>query len=262
MGGQSTMLSLAAQIVNFLILVALLKWVLYDRVLRVLKARQEHVAERFRRARESQEKADQLAEDYRQRVAQLEEQQEKRLAEARQEVDEYRRTLTAEARDKVVEQEQRWSQSLQQQQATFARELGRQAATRICGIARQVLHDLAGQPLEDQIALGLIRRIEHMDTAALGELVGRMMDSNSVVSVHSAFELPDATRQRLESVLREKTGKDVQLQFQRDDQMTCGIILKAGSHKIAWSIDNYVEQLTRQVEQSLGKEIEQWKQKM
>ena len=55
MGGHNVVVSVAAQIVNFLILVALLKWVLYDRVLRVLRARQQKLTEQFAQARRRHE---------------------------------------------------------------------------------------------------------------------------------------------------------------------------------------------------------------
>ncbi len=143
MGGHNIAVTIAAQIVNFLILVALLKWVLYDRVLNVLKARQQKIADQFSQAQHREDEASEVVEDYRQKLAKFEEDQEGRLADARNDVEAFRRELMAEARDQATQQEARWSDALEQQQASFARELGRQAATRICDIARQVLRDLA-----------------------------------------------------------------------------------------------------------------------
>lgn len=254
MGGDNIAVTIAAQIVNFLILMALLKWVLYDRILRVLKARQQTIADQFSQAQHREDEARDVAQDYRQKLAKFEEDQEERLAEAREKVESFRRELLAEARDQVAQQEARWSEAWEQQQASFARELGRQAATRICDVARQVLRDLASEQLEDRIAVGFVQRLQQMNEPSRLELSAAIANPNGVVSVASTFELSTSAQEALKSALQEMTGQGVELEFERDEQMTCGIVLRTGSYKIAWCIDEYVDQLTKMVEHAVTQE--------
>jgi F-type H+-transporting ATPase subunit b len=234
--------------------VALLKWVLYDRVLNVLKARQQKIADQFSQAQHREDEASEVVEDYRQKLAKFEEDQEGRLADARNDVEAFRRELMAEARDQATQQEARWSDALEQQQASFARELGRQAATRICDIARQVLRDLASESLEDRITVGFVQRLQQLDEASRVELTRSIANPEGVVAVASAFELSASAREALASALQEMTGRKVKLSFKCDEQMACGIVLRSGSYKIAWCIDEYVNQLTKLVERDVTQE--------
>ncbi len=254
MGGQNVYVSVAAQVVNFLILGALLKWVLWDRVLRVLAARQQAIADQFGETQRCRDEAQSLAESYREKLSTFEAEREQRLSGAHDDVETYRKKLSAEARGLVAQQKARWTEALQQQQASFIKELSQQAATRICEIARQVLRDLANEPLEDQIALSFLERLRRLDEASRRTLADTVGNSGKPVNVASAFELPSSTRQQLASTLRDLTGQQVPLEFERATDVSCGIVLRTGSYKIAWSIEDYLDQLTRLVEQAVEQE--------
>ena len=74
----------AAQIINFVILVALLKRFLYGPVLRMMDQREQRIAERMNDAERTRREADEEAEQLRRQQQQLEHQRETLLVQAGQ----------------------------------------------------------------------------------------------------------------------------------------------------------------------------------
>lgn len=62
-------MTLAAQILNFLILVALLRWLCYNPVVRMLKARENRIADSIRRADDDAAAAEAVLNDYKAKLA-------------------------------------------------------------------------------------------------------------------------------------------------------------------------------------------------
>lgn len=62
-------MTLAAQILNFLILVALLRWLCYNPIVRMLKARENRIADSIRRADDDAAAAEAVLKDYKAKLA-------------------------------------------------------------------------------------------------------------------------------------------------------------------------------------------------
>lgn len=62
-------MTLVAQILNFLILVAILRWVAYKPILKMLKAREDKIAKSISAAETDEQKAKQLLEEYHEHLA-------------------------------------------------------------------------------------------------------------------------------------------------------------------------------------------------
>jgi F-type H+-transporting ATPase subunit b len=62
-------MTLVAQILNFLILVALLRWLAYKPVVRMLEARENRIADSIQRADDDAAKAEQVLKDYKAKLA-------------------------------------------------------------------------------------------------------------------------------------------------------------------------------------------------
>ena len=87
-----------AQIVNFLILVGLLKYFLYGRILRAMDQREDRIASRLTEAEQREQEAEDERRHYQARQKDLEEKQSDILAEAREKAEAERKRLLDEAR--------------------------------------------------------------------------------------------------------------------------------------------------------------------
>ena len=246
--------TVAAQIVNFLILVGLLKYFLYGPILRAMDQREEKIASRLKEAEQREQDAEEERRHYQARQEELEEKQDDILARAQENAEAERQRMMEAAREEVEEVKSRWYEALEREKATFLQELRQRAGRQVYHITRQALEDLATADLEQQIVDAFCRRLEDLPDKEREELRS-VLQSGREATVTSAFELSDAARGRIEGIIRNYTPDGVELHYQTSPEIISGIELKAPGHKIAWSLDHYLESLEAETRQMLEEKI-------
>jgi F-type H+-transporting ATPase subunit b len=231
----------AAQIVNFLILIWLLKRFLYGPIVSAMDRREEKIRQRLESAEEKEREARRKSEALAAEREAFDEQREQLLAEAREEIDRQKKEWMAEARAEVERQERRWREAVHQQQSSFLEELRDRAAGQLVHAAERIVGDLAGESLGQQVLETFIHRLETLDEERLAAMQGAISSGEeSELLVSSSFEVPDPARDRLREVLRDHLNADVQLHYRPTSAMVLGIEVRVGGWKLAWSLDSYL----------------------
>lgn len=248
-------LTVAAQIVNFLILVWLLKKLLYDRIIKAMDAREAKIASRLTDAAEQKKQAEAEAESLRHKQAELDASREELLAKAKADAEAHRAELMRQARAEVEALQARWRESVERQQAAFRQDLRERATKQTFAVARRALADLAGAELEARILDVFLERLAALPPDQWAALAPPPADEEEkrVLVVRSVFELPDDRRQRLEELVRSHVADGVELRFETAFDPVCGIELRGEGRKVAWSIDHYLNTL----EEGLAEAFEQ-----
>ncbi len=65
--------------------------------------------------------------------------------------------------------------------------------------------------------------------------------------VRSAFEIPAAKRPGIETAIRHYLGAEANVRFETAPGLVCGIELRVGGEKLAWSIADYLASITAKV---------------
>ena len=106
--------TVVAQIINFLILVGLLRWFLYQPILQVIEKRKSRLEQEWQAAKTAQTEAEETIDHYQEKQQTLEQQRQDFLSQARGEAEQERQRLLTETRQVVTEQrhtlQQDWSQ--------------------------------------------------------------------------------------------------------------------------------------------------------
>lgn len=239
-----------AQIVNFLVLVFLLKHFLWGRLTRAIDEREARVAGELAKAAEKHKEAEQQAEQLR---AQVEEQERKRaelLAQVNKEVEDQRARLVQEARNSARDLEKQWRRDLEREQTIFFSELRARAAMEILSLIRRALADLSSSDLQRSTVEVFLNKLRSLDAATLRELGAKGQ------IVRSAVDLPEETLERIREILQARLGSPVELKFERDAGMAWGIELRGNGHKIGWTPDSYVDALEENLKTFLERRAE------
>ncbi len=232
-------LTFSAQIVNFLILVALLRWALYGRIIAVIDRRADEVRSRFQEAEEERAEAEERARSLEEERRELDDRREGLMREAKEEADERRRELLDEARSEVEGQRQRWRRAVERERTEFLDALRTRAADATCDAVRRALEELADAELQDVVLRRFAERLED------AELDGLEADEARVAT---AFEPTDAQKDRIRQAVRDRWEA---IDFETDPELVCGVELRAGGRRIAWSVRDYIEQLEARVDDLL-----------
>ncbi|MEJ2717996.1 MAG: F0F1 ATP synthase subunit delta [Deltaproteobacteria bacterium] len=218
-----------AQVVNFLILVALLKYFLYDRVVQAMKQREEKIASRLDEADSKKKQAHEEAREYERKRRELEEQADQMIAEAKQEAEAKREELLAEVRRETEEVKTRWHDA-------FAREIA----------------ELADAELQDRMLKAFVQRLEKLDEEQLSLLRNALVNREKTVRVQSAVELSSERRQTIRKALEKQIGRNLDISFEESPHLALGLELDLEDHKIGWNVESYLDR----VEQNLNRIID------
>jgi len=245
-------LTVAAQIVNFLVLVWLLQRFLYLPITRAMAQREERIAQRTREAARKQAEAEAEAQAYREKQQDLERRREQMLAEAKAAAEQERKTLERAAREAVEQRKQEWLQQVEGQRDEFLRNLRESSARHFYAMARKVLGDLADAELEEQIIRVFIRRLGELDEPARTKITAEGRKAGNAVRVYSRFDIPAHDRSRITKAIHERILGGAEVTYRSDAEMTAGLELKAGGQTVSWNLDSYFDGLESRLARELG----------
>lgn len=248
--------TVAAQIINFLVLVGLLKYFLYDRIVNAMGEREQRIASRLEEAESREKEAKTKLEEYRQKESQLEDERRKTLEQAKKDADERRRELMRDARKEVDAAKSQWRQALEKEKDSFLRELQGQIGRSSVELLRKALADLAGADLEPRMAQAFVERLENLSDKDKEELKRAASGGDGPLKVQTSSDLPEQARETIRKRLRTITEDEVDVEFERTSALICGIVLAAKGRKIEWSVRGYLDDLERSVAGKVNRKIQ------
>lgn len=240
-----------AQIFNFLLLVALLRWVLYAPILRIIQQRRGRIEDDLRQARDSRESAQEHLEAQQRLRLALEAHRQKLLAEAEAEVEAQRRRKLAQLRGDVALQRNRWQDALRKESDACLAAVRKRSLVEIEAIARKALEDLADVTLEHQIVRVFLERLRHLDNPQRAAIHAASCRSSEPVVVRTSFpltpELREDVLEGLGTVLADTDG----VTFLEDPELPVGIQVGIEGQSIGWTLDRYLGSLEQHLLQNL-----------
>jgi F-type H+-transporting ATPase subunit b len=241
--------TVVAQIVNFLVLIALLKRFLFGRIVQAIDEREKGIATRLAEAEEKNTSAAREMEKCRALAAEHQQKCEAILDQAKRDAEEERKDLVAKARESVRGLEQKWRTDLALEKRVFLDDLRKRAAAGVLTVARRALADLASRDVEQAVVETFIERLRTLDAGALRALTGELTVLSS--------KTPSPEQQNaIRKVLEDRLGT-VNIQFIRDDSMPWGIELRGNGRRIGWNPDTYLDSLEESIRGALETEREE-----
>jgi F-type H+-transporting ATPase subunit b len=238
--------TVGAQMLNFLVLVWLLKRFLYKPILDAINAREQRIAADLADATATRTAAEKEREEFQRKSAALDEQRDAVLGRAADEAKLQREGLLRQAHQAADAVRLKYETAMRIDQMSLSREITRMTQREVFAIARKALADLAAADLEDRMGAAFTRRLREMDAQAKESLAAAFKKSSETV-VRSTFDIPATQRATVHEALSEIFATDIHLRFETSPDIVCGIELIAGDQKLSWSIAEYLANLEKKV---------------
>lgn len=245
-------ITVAAQVVNFLVLVWLLRRFLYGPITRAMKRREERIEGRLDDAEKKRKEAEEEAEDYRQKQRDLDEKHDQIVEAAREEAEELRERLEKEAREEVEKAREAWRRELADEKDSFLSDLRQKAALHVANVARTALSAIADADLEAQAAEKFIAKLRDLDKEEIESLRKAAKEAEDPISIESAFDLAGPIKGKLTKAVRETIADDLEVDYTHADDLTLGIRFRVGPRAVEWSLDAYLDRLEETTAQILS----------
>ena len=255
--------TVGAQVVNFLILVWLLRRFLYKPVLAAIDAREKRVAAKLADAATREAKTQAEGEELRKRNVAFDREREDLLRRATDEAATERQRLIESARQDSQLLRVKLAKALADERVELGHQLSMRAQAEVFAVARKTLSDLSGASLEDGMIEAFIARLRRLPEQQRLALARASMEAGAgvdvdpsaadfpvprrVTLVRSAFELPPAGRTKVEAAIRESVGTNFATRFETSPECVCGVELTVDGVKLAWSIADYLSSFAQSV---------------
>jgi len=220
-----------AQIVNFLILIWLLKRFLYGPILRAMAEREAQIAARVAAAEDAQTRAEASEREFQRQCEELEQSKESVMARATKDAELWRSEQLNRAKGDVDDDRRQWQRELHRSKQAIIRELQLDVAQHALELGRHVLLELSGERLQERMVDRFLRSLGEFDSQALKS--NDRTSASQAWLVESSHELTEGDRQRIRVALE---PFHLDITFRTNPQLICGIELHAPGCKLAWNI--------------------------
>ena len=239
--------TVAAQALNFIILVWLMKRYLYKPILDAIDAREKRIATELADADARKTEAKKERDEFQHKNEEFDQQRAALLGKAVDEAKTERQRLLDEARKESDGARAKGEEALRSDLQSLSQEITLRTRDEVFAIARKTLADLAAASLEERMADVFVRRLGALSDAEKDELKTAFKEASGAVVVRSTFDLPAPQRSAIENAIKETLATEIPVRFETAPDLVSGIEFAANGRKVAWSVADYLVSLEKGV---------------
>ena len=239
--------TIAAQALNFLILVWLLKRFLYKPILNAIDAREKLIAKELADADAKKAEAQKEHEEFQKKNEEFDQQRAALFTKATEEAKAERQRLLDEARKAADVLSAKRQESLIHDAQNLNQAISRLTQKEVFAITRKALTDLATTSLEERMGEVFDRRLRGLDEKAKSLLGDALRKNSEPALIRSTFDLPAAQRAAIQNALNETFSAEIHVRFETAPDLVSGIELTTNGQKVGWSIADYLGSLEKGV---------------
>ena len=232
-----------AQIINFLILVWLLKKFLYKPVLNAIDEREQKIAAQLKDAEARKSAAGKEQDEFNKKNTDFDAlrraMMDKATADAANQRDNLLKQATEEAGKMKAGLENAFREDLKNREAANAEKSKKQ----VFAIANKLLKEMASTGLEDQVVNVFNSKLGSMKDAEKTKFSDAFRSNSNSILVRSAFELSPAQQSSLNNAVSKLLSTAIHMQFKTAPELINGIDLSTTGYKLAWSFSEYLAAL-------------------
>ena len=239
--------TVAAQALNFLILVWLMKRFLYKPILNAIDAREKLIAKELADADAKKAEAQKEHEEFQKKNEEFDQQRAALLTKATDEAKTERERLLDDARKAADALSAKRQESLSHDAQNLNQAISRLTQKEVFAITRKALTDLATTSLEERMGEVFDRRLRELDGKSKSVLGDALRKNSEPALIRSTFDLPAAQRAAIQNALNETFSAEIHVRFETAPDLVSGIELTSNGQKVGWSIADYLASLEKGV---------------
>lgn len=242
--------TIIAQIINFLILVWLLKKFLYKPVLKAIDDREKLVRDQLNQAKNEMELAEKEKSEFQEKNNEMIQARKTKLEAIEQEVLTERKKQFEDIRQEARELKEKWQQSIQVSKEKLAQTLSEKIRTESLLIVGKSLQELADSTMEDQIIRKFLSTLK--TTLEKNPQWNTLLKkSNAEIKITTAFDLNETQKKQIIDVLSHALESASPIHFLVSKDLIAGMELELEGYKIAWNVPEYLDALKQEIEQAM-----------
>ena len=229
------------EIINFLVLVWILKRFLYKPVLNVIARRRAGIEKSLAEAEKMRAEARALEEEYQGRLSEWEKERQAARDKLATEMDSERNRRMESLQTELAQEKEKARVSEKQRQADIMHRNEEVALLQGARFAARLLEAGCGPETQARLVEMAIEDLEKLSDQRLAQLQSDFDRSSDEVLVTSAFSLPDDQRLHLTEILEKLFGTALKIRFEENRELLAGIRIRTGDRAIGLNLRDELE---------------------
>jgi F-type H+-transporting ATPase subunit b len=247
-----------AQIVNFIVLVWLLKRFLYKPILKAIDEREKKIEGHIKDAEAKDALAKKEQAQFSKKNEAFDKEKQGLMDEAISETKQERQRLFQSVKKEANELRSKFEKSLAEMQESQSLHIAQKTQMEVFAIARKTLTDLSNGSLEEQLGKIFIERLNDLEKDEKQQFIeafksgydGSASGQGSIL-ISTAFDLPEKQQTDIMNAVMKIIGKETQFQFKTAPEIIGGIELQSNGYKLSWSISEYLNSLQKNISETV-----------
>jgi len=248
--------TLIAQVINFLVLMWLLKRYLYKPILKAIDERENKIVAQIKDADAKKAEAEKERDEFSKKNETFDRQREELMRRVVVENNEQAQKLKEEARKEANSLKVKLEKGIRDEQVNRNHEIAQKIQKEVVAIARKTLADLSSVSLEEQSVLTFIRRIKELKLDEKKKFISTLKSGKDPILVQCAFKLSAKQQTDIQQSVTALLGRESQFQFKIAPELISGIELSSNGYKLSWSISEYINALEKSIAESVKENAE------
>ncbi len=236
-----------AQVINFLVLVGLLRYFLYAPIVRAMQAREQKVTQCLTDAETAKVEANQQRMSLEKQTQLLQERREELLTKAKADADNERQRLIAEARKEADTRREHWTSTFERDQKDLADQTRRDIQRMGFQAARETVQQLADEDLQKRVCQTFVKQLQTLGEDQLAALATQLADSGNPVLVRSAKGLDSSDQNQIRDAIHRVFENKVEVRFESEPALIAGIEMDAGGYSLPWNAERTLKTMEANV---------------
>lgn len=224
------------EIINFLVLVWILKRFLYQPVLDVIAQRRKAIEDRLSQAHTMEREAAALKDQYNGRLAAWESERRQARDELARQIEQERAHQLEDLHGALDREREKARVAGERALAEQKRVIEEQALRQAAEFSSRLLREASGPELEERLLGLLIEGLQGLSPEQLARLREHCGDASTRIDVASAYPLSSEQRERLTTAFGKAFGVPPALEFREDAQLLAGVRIVIGAWVLAVNV--------------------------
>ncbi|MEO6831957.1 MAG: hypothetical protein ABI378_06430 [Chitinophagaceae bacterium] len=236
-----------AQVINFLILVWLLKKFLYKPILDAINTREKKITDQLKDADNKKADAQKEQDDFKKKNEDFDQQKKALMDKAVADANAEKEKLLDAAKGDANTLRSNMEKAAKEKQQNDSKAIAEKTQQQVFAITRKALNDMASISLEEQSAGTFIKRLKELKGDGKKQFIDAFKVNQNAILVRSAFDLPAKEQGEINEAVNEVLGEKTSLQFKTAPDIISGIELSTNGYKLAWSFSEYLNSLEKTI---------------
>lgn len=224
------------EIINFVILVWLLKHFFYKPVMKIIARRKQAIQETLDKSEKVREEAESLKSRYENRLEEWEKEKETARIKLHHEIEAERKLELQKLAEYIQQEQEKADVLMQRHQASTLEKNEKIAIEQGLAFSTRLLSRLANPDLEASIIHIVLEDLGNLSDEKKNELQKAGAETNEPARVSSTYKIEKADRDAIKNVMADILKKPVEIEFKQDASLLAGIHIDIGSWNLQASL--------------------------